>query len=239
MKKLLTFMLFITLLFLLTLRYIANNADNAATDMALPAETGGPEIGSNGYRVAVDPGHGGIDSGAIGMDTGVTEASLALKIGMLLENRFNGAGAFALMTRESGEVDYTGAGDTQKLRDMNNRARLVNGQDIGALISIHMNTFSDRSVHGAQVFYQQGSEKGQALASSIQDELNASINVGKNRTSQPGDYYLLKAVDCPAVIVECGFLSNPEDEVNLQNPQYQKKLIDSIYEGVCRFLNAA
>lgn len=230
-------MLFAALLVLFAVRYFANSSGSAVTHGTLPTQPNTPQASMDGCCIAIDPGHGGIDSGAVGTDTGVTEASLNLQIGMLLETKFSQAGMGALMTRTSNDVDYSGAGDTDKIKDMNNRAKLVNRQDPEALVSIHMNTFADRSVKGAQVFFQQGSEKGQALAACIQDELNASVNTEKSRTPQPGDFYLLKAVSCPAVIVECGFLSNPEDEANLQNPQYQGQLADCIYEGVCGFLD--
>lgn len=187
-------------------------------------------------KIAIDPGHGGIDKGTVGIETGVYEATLTLQIAKLLEDRFKSGSTSVVMTRETADVNYTGQGDTQKLRDMNNRIRLVKDQNPDVLVSIHMNTFSDRSVRGAQVFYQKGSAQSGKFAQSIQQELNVGINAKNARHIESGDYYLLKGVDCPSVIVECGFLSNYDDEKNLQNPDYQKELIECIYRGICDYL---
>jgi N-acetylmuramoyl-L-alanine amidase len=187
-------------------------------------------------RIAVDPGHGGIDKGTAGTDTGVLESDLNLALSKILTGKFKDAGADTAMTRQSADVDYSGEGDTQKLKDMNNRVKLVNAQNPHALVSVHMNTFSDRSVSGAQVFYQKDNAQGEELARCIQDELNAGVNGNNKRHTGSGEYYLLKGVECPSVIVECGFLSNKDDEKNLQDPEYQKKLVDCIYKGVCDYL---
>lgn len=187
-------------------------------------------------RVAIDAGHGGIDNGTKGLDSGVLECDLNLAIAKLLADKFSLAGANALMTRETADVDYSGEGATQKLQDMNNRIKFIKNQNAQVLVSIHMNTFSDRSVRGAQVFYQKGSTAGEGFARSIQDALNAGLNDKNKRHNESGEYYLLKGVDCPSVIVECGFLSNSDDEKNLQDPEYQKKLVDCIYKGVCDYL---
>lgn len=186
--------------------------------------------------VAIDPGHGGIDGGAAGEDTGVSEAELNLTVSKLLQDRLRQAGADTLMTRETADVSYDGSGDTMKLKDMDHRVKLVREQKPDMLVSIHMNTFSDRAVLGAQVFYQKGSEKGKKLAECIQEALNSGANDKKKREVRSGDYYMLRETSCPGVIVECGFLSNAEDEKNLQDPEFQAKLADCIYKGVCAYL---
>lgn len=200
------------------------------------AGAGAAVKGVSGLKIAIDAGHGGIDKGTSGTDTGVSEADLNLAIAQLLEGNFTQAGADVTMTRKSADVDYSGEGDTQKLKDMNNRIKLIRAQSSKVLVSIHMNTFSDRSVSGAQVFFQKGSAEGEKLAQSIQAALNDGVNGTGKRHVESNDYYLLKGVDCPSVIVECGFLSNHEDEKNLQDQNYQKKLVDCIYKGVCSYL---
>lgn len=192
--------------------------------------------GVAGISIAIDPGHGGIDGGTSGEDSGVLEAELNLLVSKLLEDRFQEAGATVLMTRESDDVSYDGSGDTMKLKDMDHRVKLVQAQSPHVLVSVHMNTFSDRTVRGAQVFFQKDSGMGEDLARAIQEELNAGVNEKKKRSAQAGDYYMLRETDCPGVIVECGFLSNPDDEKQLQDPEHQAKLAECIYKGVCKYL---
>lgn len=236
MKKILTLLLAATLIAFTascsSITYLAN--------VLLPgpeATNAQPKVdGISSLRIAVDPGHGGIDGGTSGIDTGVSEAELNLAVSKLLADKFKQAGADVMMTRQSADVDYSGDGDTMKLKDMNNRAKLVKAQNPHVLVSIHMNTFSDRSVSGAQVFYQQGSDEGRKLALKIQDQLNSGVDSEKARHVESGDYFMLRETDCPGVIVECGFLSNRDDEKMLQNPDYRKKLVDNIYKGICKYV---
>lgn len=193
------------------------------------------ESGLHGLRIAIDPGHGGIDKGAVGTDTGITEAELNLEISQLLAKRLMLDGSDVLLTRKSADVDYTGDGNTQKRRDMNSRARLVQAQDPQVLVSIHLNKYPSRSVSGAQVFYQKGSEGGEMLAVSIQQALNDGLDA-RNRLAKAGDYFMLKVHECPSVIVECGFLSNHNEEKKLLDASYREKLAECIYQGICAYL---
>jgi N-acetylmuramoyl-L-alanine amidase len=194
------------------------------------------ENGLHSLRIAVDPGHGGIDNGAVGTDTGVFESTLNLEISQLVAKQFMLAGADVLLTRKSAEVDYTGDGNTQKRKDMNNRSKVVTAQNPQVLVSIHMNKYPDRKVNGAQVFFQKGSVEGEKLASCIQDALNSGIEGAKKRSAKSGDYYMLKVTQSPSVIVECGFLSNHDEEKRLLDPQYREKLSDCIFNGICSYL---
>lgn len=240
MKKL----LFVLLLALLVsacsaLPFLANAGN-------LPAGEGQPDKGSGGaavegaadlgaLRIVVDAGHGGRDFGAEGGDTGVRESELNLQVAVLVADLFRQAGAEVLMTRDSAEVDYSGQADTEKMKDMQNRARAVLEFVPDALISIHMNKFTDRSVRGAEAFYQDGSEAGEALARLLQQELNGTINTEKPRKSHSGDFFMLQIVEQPSALVECGYLSNAEEEKLLQDGAYQQKLAECIYQGVCRY----
>lgn len=199
------------------------------------ANAGKLENGARSLRVAIDPGHGGIDNGAVGIDTGIAEAELNLEISQLLAKKFMLDGADVLLTRKTQEVDYSGEGNTQKRKDMNKRAELVTDQDPQVLVSIHMNKYPDRKVSGAQVFFQKGSEEGEKLAGCIQAELNGGLEA-KDRTAKSGDYFMLKVSECPSVIVECGFLSNRDEEKKLLTPDYREKIADCIYRGICKYL---
>lgn len=195
------------------------------------------EGGVRNFRIAIDPGHGGIDNGAIGTDTGVYESTLNLEISQLLAKQFMLSGADVLLTRKSSDVDYSGAGDTMKRRDMNSRARLITAQNPQVLVSVHMNKYPNRRYGGAQVFYEKGSDDGEKLATSIQDALNSGLGSSTKRLAKPGDYFILKVTKNPSVIVECGFLSNHDDEKKLLDADYRKKIADCIYKGICAYLD--
>jgi N-acetylmuramoyl-L-alanine amidase len=194
------------------------------------------ESGIRSLRIAIDPGHGGIDNGAIGTDTGVYESTLNLEISQLLAKQFMLSGADVLLTRKTTDVDYTGAGDTMKRRDMNSRAKLITAQDPQLLVSIHMNKYPNRKYSGAQVFYEKGSDESEKLATSIQDALNAGLGGSAKRLAKPGDYFILKVTKSPSVIVECGFLSNHDEEKKLLDPNYRGKLAECVYKGICAYL---
>ncbi len=214
---------------------------------AAAGEHGGAGDGSGGaanagapasvasLKIVVDPGHGGKDYGAVGTDTGVLESELNLQVANHLVELFEEAGAQVLMTRQSAEVDYSGEAQTEKLKDMNNRAQAIREFEPDAVVSVHMNKFSDRSVRGAEVFWQNGREIGQSLAQYIQDELNNRVNTIKQRRSHSGDLYILQVVDQPSVLVECGYLSNAEEEKLLQDKEHQKLLAQCIFDGVCKY----
>lgn len=210
----------------------ASVAEAPAPMPASAAFTGG----LRSLRIAIDPGHGGIDHGAIGTDTGVYESTLNLEISQLIAKKFMLEGADVLLTRKSADVDYAGEGDTMKRRDMNSRSRLISAQDPQVLVSIHMNKYPNRSLSGAQAFFQKGSEEGEKLAACIQEELNSGLDASRKRAAKSGDYFILKASDCPSVIVECGFLSNHSDEKKLLDPKYRQKVADCIYRGICAYL---
>lgn len=196
-----------------------------------------PEQGVEGLRIVVDAGHGGEDTGALGRETGVTEAELNLQVAVLAAELFRAGGADVLMTRETADVDYSGEGETQKMKDMNRRAEMVLAHDAQIFVSIHMNSFEDRSVEGAQVFFQKGRAAGEELARHIQEALNEGLP-SKDRRVGSGDYFVTKITERPSVIVECGFLTNPDDERRLTDPEYQQELADCIFKGVCDYIAA-
>jgi N-acetylmuramoyl-L-alanine amidase len=208
----------------------------APTAEAAQPAAASTQMGMRSLRIAIDPGHGGIDHGAIGTDTGVYESSLNLEISQLIAKRFILGGADVLMTRKSADVDYTGDGDTLKRKDMNSRARLIAAQNPQLIVSIHMNKYPNRKLYGAQVFYEKGSAEGEKLAACIQDALNSGLDDNKKRSAKPGDYFILKVSASPSVIVECGFLSNHSEEKKLLDPAYREKMADCIYKGICKYM---
>jgi N-acetylmuramoyl-L-alanine amidase len=186
-----------------------------------------------GVTVALDPGHGGRDSGSVGTTTGVTEAELNLAVALKLQVALEAQGAYVVLTRTDENVTYMEeGGDTQKRQEMAGRIAVIEEARAQMVISIHMNRYADASVRGAQVFFYDEAASGRPLAQAIQESLNDLEEQVKKRNALSGNYYILKTPLCPSALVECGFLSNPTEETLLQQQEYQQKLADAICRGV-------
>lgn len=183
--------------------------------------------------IIVDPGHGGFDPGKPGI-TGLDEKDLNLKIALFLRNYLENAGAVVIMTRTTDD-DVDGMdGVKHKSKDMIQRKKLSEGGDI--LVSIHQNSFTQSSIHGAQTFYNSKSEEGKTLAKSIQKSIKEIADIDNRREAKSNtNYYVLKATQLPAVIIECGFLTNPEEERKLNSEVYQNQMALGIYLGILRY----
>lgn len=173
----------------------------------------------------IDAGHGGVDGGATSC-TGKLESAFNLEIAIRLNDLMHFLGYNTKMIRTEDISIYT-KGETiaqKKASDLKERVRICNETEGAVLLSIHQNNFSDSRYSGAQVFYPatQGSE---ALAKKLQSELIRTLNPGSKRNVKKADgIYLMEYIDCPGVLIECGFLSNPEEEAKLRSPEYQKQL---------------
>ncbi len=184
----------------------------------------------------IDAGHGGEDGGAVSL-SGVKESDINLAISKNLDSLLRFLGQKTLMTR-SDDVSIH-AQDAQTLRqkkasDLKNRAALVNATPCAILLSIHQNSLpSVPSVHGAQVFFGTA-EQSAVLALSVQSALNESVNVGNEKHEKAIDpsIFLMKHVTSPAILIECGFLSNTGEAARLTAPEHQKTLAVSIAAGV-------
>ena len=182
------------------------------------------------YFVILDYGHGGFDCGAIGVDTGVKESDLNLLVGERVARALEDRGCFVLRTR----TDADALSETKR-DDMAYRGAILMSDGADCTVSIHMNKFDDRSVKGPMCYYQAGAEEGKALADCVIGAVCTSL--GRDpRPANPGNNFVTRLPVVPSVLVECGFLSNPEDERNLQDPDYQQKLADGIAEGVINYL---
>lgn len=183
--------------------------------------------------IIIDPGHGGFDPGKPGIN-GLDEKHLNLDIALLLRNYLERSGAIVMMTRTTDD-DVDGMdGVKHKSKDMVERKKISADGDI--LISIHQNSFTQPSVHGAQAFYNNQSEQGKLLAKSIQDHIKLYTDpTNKRQAKSNTNYYVLKATQIPAVIVECGFLTNPEEEKKLNSEDYQDLMARGIYMGIIRY----
>lgn len=189
------------------------------------------------YTVVIDAGHGGFDSGKVGID-GTLEKDVNLQIAKKLEKLFLSADVEVIMTRTDDHGLYTENSSNKKRQDMENRAALMNSARADCVISIHQNSYPEESIDGAQVFYYSGSEQGKTLASLIQKELVTDVDPDNHRIEKENSsYYLLKNADPPMVIVECGFLSNWKECKKLVDDSYQQKLVWAIHMGVLQYLN--
>ena len=190
------------------------------------------------YCIVIDAGHGGIDGGVSGRKTGVKERDLNLSISFCLKEILTDAGFSVVMTRktEAGLYDTTLRGF--KKRDMQKRKQIIEAAKPTAVISIHQNFYPSSLTRGAQAFYLAASPKSKLLGERIQQYLNsvyASVGV-KSRSATAGNYYMLECTEYPSVIVECGFLSNAEDERLLNTEGWQKRLAEGIAAGVLAYL---
>jgi N-acetylmuramoyl-L-alanine amidase len=203
----------------------------ADRDASAPANL---RLGFDGLVIAIDPGHGGIDHGAIS-SSGIKEDRLNLQVSLLVRDRLKNAGAIMVMTRQSAEVDYSGDSNTRKKRDMENRARLIVASNPDAVISIHMNKYPNKRYYGPQTFFLKESAEGKRLAEDVQSHLLGSLPRYKKFRIVEGDYFMLHVVNAPSILVECGFLSNTDDEKRLQDSNYQNTIAECIYRGICDY----
>ena len=204
------------------------------TAAAQPAA--GPEPRDNkNFTVVLDAGHGGMDGGVSGVNTGVKESDLNLAVTKKLERHFKGYGINTVATRKDKNGLYGISSAGRKRRDMEKRKEIIDGANPDLVISIHMNAFPQRKQRGAQVFYDKGSPSGKALAETIQLFLSRNIE-HCGRIIMHGDYYILNCTRKPAVLVECGFLSNSADEALLITAEYQEKLAYNIFCAAVAFL---
>ncbi len=186
------------------------------------------------YTVVLDAGHGGVDPGVLGITTKTKESDINLAIVKKLARYFADAGFRVILTRknEGGLYGLPTAG--YKRRDMEARRDIIEGAAPNAVISVHQNNFiAGRSRRGGQVFFREGDANGTALANSIQEQLNAMNH--RALSALRGDYYMLNCSRFTSVIVECGFLSNAEDEALLLGEEYREKVAQAIFAGALAY----
>ena len=190
------------------------------------------------FTVVIDAGHGGVDGGVVGRTTGVKESDINLSLSRLLQEEMEGAGFYVIQTRPTEAGLYGMATSGYKRRDMQKRAEIIQKNTPALMISIHQNFFSDPARRGAQVFYREDLAASETLACLIQTSLNEMPECVKKSAALAGDYFVLNCSDTPSVIVECGFLSNPQDEALLIDKTYQRKIVSAIAAGALSFLSS-
>ncbi|MBO4853940.1 MAG: N-acetylmuramoyl-L-alanine amidase [Oscillospiraceae bacterium] len=195
--------------------------------------------GESAAVVVIDAGHGGEDGGAVSSG-GVPESGINLQIAKNAEWIFLFLGQPTAMTRSGEGAVYSPEASTlreKKVSDLKNRVAQINGYEAAFVISIHQNSLpSHPKVHGAQVFYNTVLPAAVA-AGAVQEKLNEAVNTDKPRTVSAisSSIYLMKESRHPAILVECGFLSNPRESEILQDAAYQMRLATAIVAGYCQF----
>lgn len=184
-------------------------------------------------KIVIDAGHGGFDPGMTG-SSGINEKVLNLVYARKLQALLEKEGFRVIQTRETEDGLYDADQPHKKAQDMQRRCAVIQEEQPLLTVSIHQNSYSDPSVCGPQVFYYEHSTEGERLAACIQEQLNEQLAVSKPRVQKAnGSYYILKRSASVTVIVECGFLSNPEEEAKLQEEAYQDQVVKAICDGVC------
>lgn len=183
------------------------------------------------YTVVIDPGHGGYDGGSVSPFSDTDENHLNLEYALCLKGILEDVGIRVILTRKNLNGLYSLFADNRKKDDMEKRIKIIKEANADLAISIHMNSFPLRSSRGAQVFYKEEDIASQTLATNIQTVFYHNLPHARS-FSKTGDYYILNEAGIPAVIVECGFLTNEEEEILLRNNDYMAKVCMYIAYGI-------
>lgn len=224
-KKVIRIFVFGVFVFALGIAFISDQKETVPT-VSLPV---------SGKTIVIDAGHGKPDEGAES-SSGTTEAETNLKIALKLQNLLEQSGSSVILTRSDENAIYDIDSKTlrqKKISDIHNRVKIGNESSADIFVSIHLNKIPQQQYDGWQTFYNGNSSDGQKLAVSIQNNLNDAIQKENNRVAKSiENIYIVKHVEIPTTIVECGFLSNPEEEKLLLEDEYQNKLAWGIYNGI-------
>lgn len=192
--------------------------------------------------IVLDAGHGGMDGGCVAAD-GTPEKGINLNILLSTRDMLKVLGYDVRCTREKDVsihnegVKGTGA---QKRSDMDNRLAIINGCKASLALSIHQNKFTDPKYSGAQMFYKEGDAESSRLADTLRERFRAVLQPDNERETKPvgSELFLIHNANCPAVMVECGFLSNPDEAQRLCSEKYQREIAFTLTDSVNRFLAA-
>ena len=184
--------------------------------------------------ILIDPGHGGQDGGAVGI-SGTNEKDLNLSVSKKLQMVLNLFGIAADMTREE-DIMLGDGGETigqKKVEDMHTRLNMVNASSYRAFLSVHMNSYPEEKYWGSQVFYAKSFEESRKIGESMQIALRTFVAPDNKREAKPAsdEIYLLKHAACPALIIECGFITNRLEEKLLKTQEHQTKLAAAVAVG--------
>lgn len=188
-----------------------------------------------GRVIAIDPGHGGEDPGVCAENNRILEKDINLQIAKRLQGYLESLGAKVILARSVDEDYFPPRGQrgpkTAKQVDLDRRLDLVRQGRAELFLSIHLNAIRQPSCRGAEAFFQKGSTEGQRLAQALQARLH-QVPTMNRRVAKPGDFYLLRNLDIPGVVLELGYLSNPQERHQLLSDRYQMHLVKAIAQGL-------
>lgn len=224
----------ICLIVIMSAAYVADSLKTGVNAGKTAVVFAASELSADKINFVIDAGHGGADGGAVSL-TGNIESKINLDIALKADSLAAFFGANTVLTRSCEDIDYPDEADSiraKKVYDQKTRVALINSIPNGVLISIHQNNFIQGSARGAHVFYR-NTEESLLLAGSVMDKLSVNVAGTENRAPKiiSNDIYLFKNIDCPAVLVECGFLSNPDENALLDTDTYRTKLAMLIISG--------
>ena len=182
--------------------------------------------------IVIDAGHGGSDGGVSGVKSGVTEAEINLLVSFTLKTELEDLGYKVVMTRD--KKSLLQGEEKGKSADMHKRKAIIEANSPDIVISLHCNKFPQTDRRGAQVFFNASSKQGVELCKALQHSLNTLNDeyVGRSFNALKGDYFILNCTNAPSAIIECGFLSNPQDEELLLTPSYRTEIAKKIALGI-------
>lgn len=180
--------------------------------------------------ILVDAGHGGYDGGARAISGGLWEKEYNLQMAQQIQSALEAQGAQVIMTRTEDK-----AFADRKRPDLNARLQMAKDGGADILLSIHMNQYHDPTESGPQVFYRKNNADSRLLAGCLQEALIGGLQPARVRSAMAGDYYML-SLTIPSVLIECGFISNPQEAKLLLDADYQKQLAEAVSAGVCEYI---
>ena len=220
----------------LVLSLLFSNVQNDSDVALIPTMT----LPVTNKVIVLDAGHGGSDGGAVS-NSGITEAELNLKITLKVQKLLESSGATVILTRYDENAIYELDSQTisqKKVSDIKNRVKIGNESSADIFVSIHLNKIPEKQYSGWQTFYKDGNEDSKNLATLIQNNLNSTINTENKRVPLVlNNVYIMKHVEIPIALVECGFLSNDAEEALLVTDEYQDKLAWGIYNGIMDYFH--
>lgn len=185
-----------------------------------------------GKVIYIDPGHGGKDPGALYND--IYESNINLQISFQLQEVLERNGAIVYLTRY-GDYDLSVKNAiSRKKSDLSRRVNAINKSNADMYLSIHLNADTSNTWYGAQVFYDVINEKNKTIASYIQEEFTNKLNT-KRDFKQISGHYMYRRINVPGVLIEAGFLTNPNERYLLKQESYQKKVANSIKDGIVKY----
>ena len=186
-----------------------------------------------GKVIYIDPGHGGLDPGTVYKD--IYEKDINLEICLKLQKVLESEGAIVYLTRY-GDYDLSNKSYSRKKSDLNNRAKIINESNADIYISIHLNSINSSTWRGAQVFYDDINVKNKEIANIFQEQLKLDLKTTRS-VKEIRTMLMNRKIEIPGILIEAGFLSNPNDRYLLRQDDYQYKISNSIKEGLIKYFN--